>query len=311
MSRETRGLSEKKLVLITAGLIIAVVTLSIATLFLAPGIGRIGLEGAGYIALIRIEGPLEFRGQGYSILGASRGVEDYIRLIEQALKDSSAKSVILYINSPGGSATASEALYFAVEKLAREKPVVAYIAGYGTSGAYMAALPADKIIASNSSITGAVGVYTLVISFKGLLEKLGLEVYTFKSGRLKDIGSPFRKLTPEEAEVFEEIILDLFEIFKARVLKHRSVSDEVFSGRPYTARRALELGLIDDIGTLDKAKQIARELAGLPSDAPVRELKPPKPGLFELLGWAGSQRIKPLPSQEILAMWPPPTLLSP
>jgi len=280
-------------------------------LTLTPEVKEITITPTEYVALIRIEGPIAYRTQGYTIFTQPIGVETTIELIEEARTDPSVKSVILYINSPGGTATASEALYYAVKKLSEEKPVVAYIAEYGTSGAYMAALPADTIIASESSFTGAIGVYSIIISYKGLLDKLGIEVYTFKSGKLKDIGSPYRNMTEEDAEVFEEIVSELFTIFKNRVEEHRDIKDEkVYTGRPFLAKQALELGLIDDIGTLDDAKKKARELAGLPEEAPIKELEPPRPSLFEtLFGLSSQSNLKILPSYEILCIWPPPAVI--
>lgn len=302
---------KKELIIIAVIFIVSLITLtSIAAIFVLPKLLKGSLGSVNQIALIRIEGTLAFTSSGYSILGPLYGVEDYIEIINKARQDPTIKAVILYINSPGGSVAASEALYFAVERLAREKIVVAYIADYGTSGAYMAILPAHKIIASNSSLIGAIGVYALIINYKGLLDKLGVEVYTFKSGKLKDVGSPFREITEEDAKVYEEMIMEFFEIFKARVLKHRDIkSEEVFSGRPYTASSAVNLGLIDKIGTYSDAVEEAKKLAKLPETVPVRELKPTKPKLIELLfGLSASRKTVILPSQEILAIWPPPTL---
>ncbi len=304
-------IGKKELMIIAVVFIVLFIALaSIAAVFVLPKFFKGSLESINQIALIKIEGPLAFRSSGYSILGPLLGVEDYIEMIDRARRDPTIKAVVLYVNSPGGSVAASEALYFAVEKLAREKVVVAYVADYGTSGAYMAILPAHRIIASNSSITGAIGVYALVVNYKGLLDKLGVEVYTFKSGRLKDVGSPFREMREEDVKVYEEMVTDFFEIFKTRVLKHRNIkSEEVFSGRPYTAGRALKIGLIDDIGTFEEAMEEARKLAGLPEKTPIRELKPAKPRLLELLfGLSATRNFKVLPSQEILAIWPPPTL---
>ncbi len=304
-------LGKKELLIIAAVFIIVVIALaSIAAIFILPKIMMGGFKAVGQVALIKIEGPLAFTSSKYSILGPLFGVEDYVELMEKAERDPAIKAVVLYVNSPGGSVAASEALYFAVKKLAEKKPVVAYIADYGTSGAYMAVLPAHEIIASNSSLTGAIGVYALVINYKGLMDKLGVEVYTFKSGKLKDVGSPFREMTEEDAKVYEEMISEFFEIFKQRVLKHREVeSEKIFSGRPYTASKALELGLIDEIGTFDDAINEARRLAGLPETAPIRELRPTRPKLLEmLLGLPASQKLELLPSQEILAIWPPPTI---
>ena len=295
------------IVAIVALAVVAVAAIAALSLSLARG-GSVGLS---YVALVKIEGSIAFRRE-YGIVVPATSVEEYVEVLERARKDPLVKAVVLYVNSPGGEAAASERLYFAVEELAREKVVVAYVEGYGTSGAYMAILPAAKILASNSSLVGSIGVYSIVVSYRDLLGKLGIHVYTFKSGRLKDVGSPFRELTEEDREVLEGIVQGLFEVFKARVLKHREVDPEVFSGRPYLAEEGIEKGLVDGIGTLEDALREARSLAGLPEDAPVRELQPRKPGLFDLLfgGALGGLRAFVLPSYELLAMWPPPAAMA-
>lgn len=270
------------------------------------------LTSAGYVALIRVEGTIAYSTSQLTLLGATLDAGELAKLVEQVASDPAAKAVVLLIDSPGGSAAASEELYLKVQELAMKKPVVAYIREYGTSGAYMIALPARRIVASNSSLAGSVGVYLSVATYTGLLEKLGVKVHVFKSGELKDVGSPFRELTAEDAQVLEEMVRESFELFKSRVLKHRAVRnpDLVFSGRPFTASQALELGLIDAIGTLDDAISLAREMGGLPPQAPIREVKPPRPGLLQLLLGGATQGRPVVPSLEILAMWPPP-LVSP
>lgn len=301
-------LSEKQLVLLSVALSAAVVAVTVAALALrrpAP----LPAAGAGYVAVIRIEGAIAYRTSQLSLLGSTASADDLAQLLDAALKDPLAKAVVLRVNSPGGSAAASEALYLKVRELAASKPVVAYIEEYGTSGAYMAVLPAARILAANSSIVGSVGVYTSVITYSGLLEKLGVRVYVFKSGELKDVGSSFREPSEEDKRVLQSIVDGIFELFKKRVLAHRRLANasEVFSGRPFLAEEAVKLGLIDGVGTLDDAVNLAKELAGLPKDAPVRELKPPSPGLLRLLLGAASLARRPVvPSVEVLAMWPPP-----
>lgn len=301
-------LSEKQLVLLSVALSAAVVAVTVAALALrrpAP----LPAAGTGYVALIRIEGAIAYQTSQLSLLGSTASADDLVQLLDAALKDPLAKAVVLRVNSPGGSAAASEALYLKVRELAASKPVVAYIEEYGTSGAYMAVLPAARILAANSSIVGSVGVYTSVITYSGLLEKLGVRVYVFKSGELKDVGSSFREPSEEDKRVLQSIVDGIFELFKKRVLAHRRLANasEVFSGRPFLAEEAVKLGLIDGIGTLDGAVNLAREMAGLPKDAPVRELKPPSPGLLRLLLGAASLARRPVvPSVEVLAMWPPP-----
>ncbi len=304
-----KGLSEKKILLLFALLAAVMIAIIAAAALLAPL--KIELGAPGRVAVIRIQGPLSYA--KFSLLG-SMDVSTYVEMIDRARKDPLVKAVVLYVNSPGGDVAASETLYYAVRKLSEEKVVIAYIEGLGTSGAYEAVLPADYIIASNSSLVGAIGVYMMVYNIEDLMGKLGVQVYTYKSGPLKDIGSPFRKPAPEEEAVFREIVNEFFRIFKLRVLKHRGkVSDEVFTGRPFTARQAVDAGLIDAVGTYDDAIKKARELAGLPESAPAVELKPPRPSLLEVLfGGAASQGLIPIPRYQVLAMWPEPmvTLVS-
>jgi len=301
-------LSERQLVLLSVALSAAVIAAALLALALrrpsAPP-----AAGAGYVAVIGVEGAIAYRTSQLALLGLTASVDDLVKLLDSALKDPLAKAVVLRVNSPGGSAAASEALYLKVRELAAVKPVVAYIEEYGTSGAYMAVLPAARILASNSSIVGSIGVYTSVITYSGLLEKLGVRVYVFKSGELKDVGSSFREPSEEDKRVLQSIVDGVFNLFKERVLAHRRIANasEVFSGRPFLAGEAVELGLIDGIGTLDDAIDLARRMAGLPKDAPARELKPPSPGLLRLLLGGMSPAQKPVvPSVEVLAMWPPP-----
>lgn len=233
-----------------------------------------------------------------------------MNLVEQAIKDRSIKAVLLYVNSPGGTVSASEKLFYEIEKLAHKKTVVAYVEGYGASGAYMIMLPSRKIIASESSLVGSIGVYSVIMNYKGLLDKLGIKVYTFKSGRLKDVGSPYRNMSAEDKRIYSSIIQEFFSVFKNRVLKYRNITDqEVFTGRPYTSKEAKKVGLIDDIGTYDYAINVTKRLAGLPLDAPVRVLTPPKPSLLDLLfRLYFHPSTKVMPSYKILAMWPPPVI---
>lgn len=262
----------------------------------------------GYVALIKVEGALTYWPSQLTLFGSTTDVEQLMRIVEEVAEDPYAKAAILCINSPGGSAVAAEALYLKVRELASVKPVVAFIEELGTSGAYMVALPARVVVAANSSLTGSVGVYMSVITYGELLNKLGIKVHIFKSGRLKDVGSPYREPSGEEARVLQGIVDEVFELFKKRVLMHRHLvnASEVFSGRPFTAAEALKVGLIDRVGTLDEALSIAKRLAGLPESAPARVFKPPRPGLLQLLLGAYGEARPLVPSYEVLAMWPPP-----
>ncbi len=268
-----------------------------------PGVGQ-------RVALVRITGAISTSSGGF--LGADYGVDAYIKMLDEARRDPTIKAVVIVFDSPGGEAGAAERLYYAVKKLAENKTVVAYGEGLMASGAYEAALPAREIVASPSCLVGAVGVYSVVFNVQRLLDKVGVTVYTFKSGPLKDVGNPFRNMTREDIEVMQDIVDQLFKIFKERVIAHRGeVSDEVFTGRPFVASQALEAGLIDKVGTLDDAIQEAKRLAGLPENAPVEELRPPTPSLLDLLFGTSTRTPLVVPSQAYLAMWPPPVAALP
>jgi len=259
-----------------------------------------------YVAQITIKGTIDYSSS--SIFGTTVGVEEYIRLIKQAEGDPLAEAVILVFDSPGGTLTASDDLYQAVKELASKKVVVTYAKGLMASGAYMAALPARVVLASPTSEVGSVGVYVTVLNVESLLGKLGVTVYTFKSGVFKDIGSPYRNMTEEEMRIMNELVGYYFELFKERVLASRGrVADEVFTGQPFTPARAREVGLVDDVCTFEEALSRVKSIAGLPEDTPVVELKPRTPTLLDILLGA-SQKAYPItiPSMVVLAMWPPP-----
>jgi len=302
------GLSERRLAIITLLMISFIIASSLVTTVPLP---KYAIFKRPYLALVKIEGPLAYSSE-YTLLSTSTGVEEYIELLKEVKNDPYARAVVLYVNSPGGTVSASEALYFAIKELAEKKITVAYIAGYGTSGAYMAVLPSRRIIASNSSLAGSIGVYMVLINLKDLLGKVGIKAYIFKSGRLKDLGSPFRSLTEEEKEVLKGLVDEYFRLFKQRVLKYRkglTNSSEVFQGRPYLADEGKRLGLIDEVGTLHYALNIARNLSGLPEDCPVKVFKPRRLSLLELFLKSYGGISCSTPSGEILAMWPLPSPL--
>lgn len=258
-----------------------------------------------YVAEIRITGALDYTS---SILGATVGVDEYIRLIKQARDDPMAKAVVLVFDSPGGAVSASYDLFEAVRELSERKTVVAYARSLMASGAYLAALPAERIYASPASLVGSVGVYSSVLVAERLLDKLGISVYMIKSGSMKDIGSPYREMSEEEVKVMERIVDEYFQLFKEKVIKYRgSVHPEVFTGRPFAPQEAVAAGLIDGVFDYEEALRRARELAGLPPDAPVIELKPRPRTIFDLLLEGANVRGSfALPRLLILAMWPPP-----
>ncbi|HWP34242.1 MAG TPA: signal peptide peptidase SppA [Thermodesulfobacteriota bacterium] len=201
--------------------------------------------------------------------------------LERAARDPAVKGVVLRINSPGGTVTASDVLYNALRRYKARAgvPVVAALLDVATSGAYYVAMAADEVIAHPTTITGSIGVVYALVSAAGLYDKLGLADQTVKSDRYKDIGSPRRAPTAEERAILQSQIDDLFRRFLATVQAGRPrLSPEqirsLADGRPYTAQQALAAGLVDAIGYLDDAVEAVQRRAKLPRARVVVYVRP-------------------------------------
>ncbi len=275
------------------------------------GLGRAPVE---YVAVVELSGVIAYEESPISLFGTPLTPEKVRMTLDLVSSDPMAKAVVVLVNSPGGSAVASEEIYWMLKRLAEERVVVTYISEYGASGGYYISLAGDEIVASPSSLTGSVGAIAMVITIEELAERLGVKAEVFKSGRLKDVGNTWRSMTEEDRRVLQGIIDRVAEVFQERVREAREGKvrdwEEVFTAKPYTGTEAYEAGLVDAVGSLEDAVARARELAGLPDTAPTRFIKPPSPGLLELLfgGLGGGSRGNLKISYEVLLMWPPPSL---
>ena len=196
-----------------------------------------------------------------------RDVKDKLR---KASKDGRIKGVILRINSPGGTVTATDTIYEEIRRFKKEKkvPVVAQLNDVAASGGYYVAVAADRIFAQPTSITGSIGVILQKFNLHELLGKIGIANTPIKSGELKDIGSPFRPQTEVEKKILQNTIDTLYNRFVDTVTENRKSlnRDEVLTladGRIYTADQALENHLIDRIGYLEDAVTEVKKMAGL------------------------------------------------
>lgn len=210
------------------------------------------------------------------LLGDRAGmVEDVVSQLRKAEKDKQIKAVVLEINSPGGSTTGSDILYHEIVGFKERSgaKIVAALMDVAASGGYYIALPADAILAHPTTITGSVGVIFVTPKVAGLMDKLGVTVEVNKSGREKDMGSPFRPSTPEEQRVLQDLTDRMGKRFIDLVAKHRTedrqILNNVATARIYPASEALQLKLIDRIGYLDDAISEAKNRAALPEDAKV------------------------------------------
>lgn len=188
-----------------------------------------------------------------------------VELLEALTSDVSVKAVVLHINSPGGSAVASDEIYTKVRELREVKPVVARLSDVAASGGYYIAAGADKIVANQATLTGSIGVISQIPDLSGLFDKLGVNLQTVKTGEFKDIGSPSRALSEAELTIFQSAITDAFDQFVLAIADGRGMPEDVVrtlaDGRFYSGKQAKEAGLVDELGTSDDAYELAAELA--------------------------------------------------
>ncbi len=228
-------------------------------------------EGKDKIVLIDISGVITSAEDG-SFLSTTKepGMLAQVREeLDQARSDKNVKAVVLRINSPGGGVTASDTLYHEIKKYKKETgvKVVAHFLDMGTSGAYYVALASDQIIAQPTSIVGSIGVTMLRIDATGLMQKIGVQALQISSGEWKSMGSPFRQISPEETQLFQNMIDNLYGKFVDAVADQRNmVPDrvrEIADGRIYTSQEAKDKGLIDGIGYLEDSLEKAKSLANV------------------------------------------------
>jgi len=230
-------------------------------------------EGADKVLLVDVSGLISFR-QPWSPPGFPQGESLPARVradLDRARKDPEVKALLVRIDSPGGTVTASDVLFHEVRSFREERgvPVVAVIVEKGLSGGYYTALAADEIVALPTSLVGSVGVFVAKFDASGLLNRWGVRSEITKSGPQKDLLSPLRPLAPEEQATLEGIVAEFQGRFLETVRGARPHAREadlaaMATAAPFTAHRALELNMIDRVGYLEDAFRAALALAGLP-----------------------------------------------
>jgi protease IV len=201
--------------------------------------------------------------------------------LKKAADDKQVRALVVRLNTPGGTVTASDIIYKEL-MLFRERtkvPVVAVMMDVAASGGYYIALAADAIVAHPTTVTGSIGTILITANAEGLMQKLGVSANTIKSAELKDMGSPFRAMRPEERQIFQSVIDELQRQFVAKVVERRNIPEAaartLADGRIYTAPQALGHRLVDSIGYLPDAIDTAKRAAGV-SDAKVIVYKRPR-----------------------------------
>jgi len=212
--------------------------------------GDSGPTGRGNVAVIPVKGVILSEGSS-SLFGTTLASStDIVEWIEDADRNPSVKAIILEINSPGGSPVASEEIANALERT--NKTTVAWIRDIGTSGAYWVASACDQVVANRMSLTGSIGVISSYIEFSGLMDDYNVTYQRLVSGKYKDIGSPYKKMTEEEEELWQEQIDILHEFFIEEVARNRGLTiehtRELATGLFYTGFDAQKKGLVDILG---------------------------------------------------------------
>jgi len=276
---------------------IGLITFGVLFLMLFSFIILIGLifsgsstqDVTGNVAVIPIKGTIFGDSSGDIFNDNTVSSSKIIELIDEAVEDESIDAIVFEINSPGGSAVASEELSNAIKTI--EKPTVGWIREIGTSGAYWAASATDHIIASSMSITGSIGVIASYLEFSGLLDDYNITYQRMVSGKFKDIGSPFKKITTDEQAFFQNHLDIIHNFFIDSVAENRNLPREevskVAEGLFYSGAEALDLKLVDQLGSKPEVKIYLETLLNKTVD--FKDFKEEK-GLLDFLSSAFSQQ---------------------
>ncbi len=212
-----------------------------------------------------------------------------IRQIKKYADDKSIKAIVFRIDSPGGGVAPSQEIYSAILKVRKNsnKIVVTSMGNVAASGGYYIACASDKIVANPGTLTGSIGVIMTFPNIEELMKKIGLKTEVIKSGKFKDIGSPMREFTEEEKKLLQGVIDDVYDQFVNAVADGRGMDiqkvKELSDGRIFTGRQALEIGLVDKLGSLEDAIELAAELVGIEGKPKIVSERKERNLLFKLL----------------------------
>jgi protease IV len=244
-------------------------------------------SGAKKVLLMDISGAItsEERDNAFGLRTNESTVARVEAELDQAADDDDIVAIVLRINSPGGTVTGSDIIYDRLMRFKAEYgvPVFVQMIDVAASGGYYIALAGDEIVASPTTVTGSIGVIFTSVSAQGLLEKIGVQDQTVVSGKMKDIGSPLRTMTPAERQVLDSLIGDMFQRFVGLVRERRphltdEMQTQMVDGRVFSAQQALAGGLVDDIGYLDGTLELAKRRAGVQEARVIRYRRPDESG---------------------------------
>ena len=248
-----------------------------------------GPEDGPAVAVLDVVGPIA---SGSSSPFDTRPVTasgDLVPLIRRAAANPDVAVLVLRLNSPGGSVVGSDEIYHALRQT--QKPVVAFLQEVAASGAYYIGMAAEHVVANPNSLTGSIGVIGQFPNAEALMEKIGVQVTTIKSGKSKDIGNPFRAMSDDERAIFQDIVDETYGRFVDIVARGRNLPAETVrelaDGRIYTGQRALELGLVDALGYQQDALDAAARLGDIDGEPRVLHYRK-RGGFLDLIGGAVS-----------------------
>ena len=248
----------------------------------------LGLNRGSRIAVIYASGAITGGRGGFDPLnGEALGSETLIEAIRAARRDSGVRAIVLRVDSPGGSATASDAIWreLTIARQEREdRPLIVSMSDLAASGGYYIAMPADVIVAQPSTLTGSIGIFGGKFVTGGLYEKLGARIESTSIGRNAEMESPTRPFNESELSKVREQLQSFYDDFVEKVARSRRTTpeqiDTVAQGRVWTGRQAKERGLVDELGGLDRAIAIAKERAKIEADQDVELVVYPRPKSF-------------------------------
>ncbi|MBK9323628.1 MAG: signal peptide peptidase SppA [Bdellovibrionaceae bacterium] len=213
----------------------------------------------------------------------------FLKKLKKYKNDDHIKAIVININSPGGAVGPSQEIYEAIKRVRVEtkKPIICSSSGLLASGAYYSAVACDKVVVAPGALVGSIGVIMEFANLQKLYDWAKVSRYSITSGKYKDSGAEYREMRPDEKELFQNLIDDVYSQFKNAVMEGRKLDEAVVSqyadGRVMTGAQAVKLGFADSIGTLEDAFNIAGEAAGLGTDYKIYEVPKKRSGIWDLL----------------------------
>ena len=271
-------------------IVLIVVGIFVGVCFLVVGIGLFAVAGAITSTGGDDDGSTSVSGPRVALVEVKDVItssEEVIKQLKKYDKNKNVKSIVIRVESPGGSVAPSQEIYQAIKNIRDSgKPIVVSMGSVAASGGYYLSIGATKIFANPGTLTGSIGVILEYPNYMGLMDKIGVNMTTIKSGKMKDVGSPYRKSSSEEERYLQDLIDNTYNQFITAVSLERKITldevKEIADGRVFTGLQAYDYGLVDSLGTYEDAIMYAGMLGGIEGEPKtVKEKK--KQTLMEML----------------------------